>query len=172
MNFKVFVCYSSKDEIRVDPVLRILKPITELTCYFFKETRTVAKDTREDILTNIRDSDAFLVFYSRDSKRSGYVQNEIGAAMGLGKQVIVCRLDKTKPKDMLDGVNYLDFYDPERCREELARLVAWIQEKIGQRRALVPVKAATEKSFDWVNFLLLAVIIAGSLYLISGAGKK
>lgn len=172
MDFKVFICYSSKDEISIDPFIRVLKSIRGLTCYFFKENRTIAKITREEILTNIRESDAFLIFYSKNSKRSSYVQNEIGAAMGLGKQVIICRLDKTKLKDMLDGINYLDFYDLEKCREELAKLVNWIQEKIVRRRASVHDEAVTEKSFDWVNFLLLVVIIAGAIYLVSGARKK
>ena len=174
MNFKVFVSYSSKDEMCIELFLETLRSITGLCCYFFKETQKIAQDTRDDILANIQDSDAFLIFHSKNSMRSSYVQNEIGAAMGLNKQVILCKLDKTEPKGMLKGVNYLDFYNQEMCRRELNKLVSWIQEKIAQRQARAPVKAVstTEESFDWINFLLLVGIIAGSLYLISRAAKE
>jgi|GEM_PF-3129531 len=172
MSFKVFVSYSSKDEMSINPFLESLKSISGLSCYFFKETKEIAKDTRGDILANIRDSDCFLLFNSRNTLRSRYVQNEIGAAIGLDKQVIVCRLDETKPKGMLEAFNYLNFYDPRGCRRELDRLVAWIQEKIAHQQARVPVKSPTEESFDWVSFLLLVGIIVGSLYLISRVAKK
>ena len=174
MSFKVFVNYSSKDEKRINPFLEALKSISGLDHYFFKETKNIAQDTRDDILANIRDSEAFLVFHSANSLRSSYVQNEIGVAMGLDKQVILCKLDKIETDGMLEGVNYLDFYNPDVCRRELDRLVTWIQEKIAQRQTRVPLKAATatEKSFDWINFLLLVGIIAGSLYLISRVAKE
>jgi len=169
MSFKVFVSYSSKDEKSINPFLETLKSISGLEHYFFKETKKIAQDTRDDILANIRDSNAFLVFHSANSSRSSYVQNEIGAAMGLDKQVILCGLDKTELEGMLKGVNYLNFYNPDVCRIELNKLVGWIQEKIAlqQTRASLKTASTNEKSFDWINFLLLVGIIAGSLYLIS-----
>ena len=172
MSFKVFISYSSKDEMRISPFLRTLKSITGLNHYFFKETKEIAQSTHADILTNIKDSDAFLIFHSVNSLKSSYTQNEIRAAIGLGKQIIVVKLDKTKPAGMLKGINYLDFYDKEMFRAEMDKLISWIRSKITERQVLQPTATAGEEGFDWVNFLLLVGVMAGSLYLISKAAKK
>jgi hypothetical protein len=172
MSFNVFVSYSSKDATRISLFLESLKSIRDLSCYFFKETKGIAKDTRDDILANIRASDCLLLFHSHNTLGSDYVQNEIGAAMGLDKQVIVCRLDLTEPKAMLQGVNYLDLYDPRTCARELDRLVAWIQDNIRQQQARSFVEHAPEENFDWVSFLLLVGMLVGALWLISRTVKS
>lgn len=113
MKCKIFISYSSKDSEKIGPFLGLIKEIKDLDYYFYPESKTPGEDKKEDILRNIRNSNALLLFHSKNSGNSVFVQHEVGGAIGLGKKVIIALFDKSKPEGMIEGVNYLDFTDKD-----------------------------------------------------------
>lgn len=172
MDFSLFISYASKDRDKINPFLDMLRAIHGLTYYFYEESKEVAKETKKDILDNLHKSNAFLVFHSKNSLKSSYVQNEIGAAVGLQKQVVVANLDGSQPGGMLQGINYLDFSNENIFKQEIDKLINWIKSKITPQQSTAIVRNKTTEEFDWVSFLLIAGVLAGSFYFLSKAKAK
>jgi len=53
MSYKMFVSYSSKDVVRIDPILSSLRSFPNLECYFFEQSNEPGQDTRDNILTEL-----------------------------------------------------------------------------------------------------------------------
>jgi hypothetical protein len=162
----MFISYASKDKEKIAPFLNMLRAIHGLSYYFYEETKEIAKETKKDILDNIHKSNTFLVFHSQNSLQSSYVQHEIGVAVGLNKQVIIANLDGSRPDGMLQGVNYLDFSNENIFKQEIDKLINWVKSKITPKQSTANVSNKTTEEFDWVSFLLIAGILAGSFYLL------
>jgi len=165
MSFKMFISYTSQDRAQIQPFLDMLRAIHGATYYFYEETKAIAQKTKEDIKNNLKDSNAFLVFHSENSLKSTYVQHEIGVAIGLSKPVVIANLDGTKPDGMLQGINYLDFFNEKLFKQEIDKLINWIKFKISERQETAIVKSQPVEEFDWTGLLVVAGILAG-FYLI------
>lgn len=171
MSFKMFISYTSKDREKIQPFLDMLKAIHGLAYYFFEETKEIAKEVKEDVIANLHGSDSFLVFYSKNSLQANFVQHEIGGAITLRKPVVIANLDGSKPDGMLQGINYLDFYNETLFKQEIDKLINWIKAKIREQQETAIVKPQQAEEFDWAGFLIVAGILAGSFYLLSKVKK-
>lgn len=127
MAFKLFVSYSDKDRNRIEPLLFNVRNLQETTnglldIFFYEESKTPSVNTTDEIVGQMRCSNAVLYFHSNNSVLSEFVQNEIGGAVVSDKQVIIAKLDETPIKGMLQGVNYLDFSNPFVFEREIKAL--------------------------------------------------
>lgn len=175
MKYKIFISYSSKDLEKITPFLDLIKKIKDLDYYFYPETKTPGEDKKEDILMNIRSSNALLLFHSRNSENSVFVQHEVGSAVGLTKKVIIALLDKSKPQGMIDGVNYLDFTDKEKFDQEIKKLTQCINDEILKHQAKELVKVTDSSQVgdvDWRVLLAVIAIIIIFFYIISKSETK
>ncbi len=147
MPFKLFVSYSEKDRSRIEPLLFCIRNMPEksnglLDLFFYEVSRTPSANTTDEIIERIRCSDAVLYFHSKNSVLSEFVQNEIGGAVVAGKQVIIAKLDKTRVKGMLKGVNYLNFANPDIFEREMKALLDTVKAKIDSMQEQEAAKAS------------------------------
>lgn len=148
MPFKLFVSYSEKDRSKIEPLLFCIRNMPEksnglLDLFFYEVSRTPSAKTTDEIIERIRCSDAVLYFHSKNSVLSEFVQNEIGGAVVVGKQVIIAKLDKTPVEGMLKGVNYLDFAKPNVFEREMKALLDTVRTKIDTMQEQETVKASS-----------------------------
>lgn len=153
LSYNIFVSYSSNDKSEIEPVLDQLSTIKETEIFFADWTINPGDEISQTILCNIENSDIVLVFYSKSAIDSNYVQQEIGAAKSYDKIVIPILLDSSKPTGMLEGINYLNFYDQRKQLVEIQRLSNFILEKVKNKKKL---KFA---------FILLGILAGGYLLI-------
>lgn len=134
MSFNIFISYSTNDIEIISPVLDLLSTIQDIKIFFAEKTINPGDIISQTIINNIRNSDAFLVFYSESAIKSNYVQQEIGAAVTNNKIIIPILLDSNKPTGMLQGINYLDFYDETKQQAEFSRLYYYIVQNVQSKK--------------------------------------
>jgi len=137
--FNIFVSYSTEDVEKINPVLNQLSTIQDVKIFFAEKTINPGDNISQTLINNIKNSDVFLAFYSESAINSNYVQQEIGAAKSNNKIIIPILLDSNKPTGMLEGINYIDFYDPIKQQAEIERLYHFIVRNVQskkQRQAL------------------------------------
>ena len=132
--FNIFISYSTEDSDKIKPVLDLLSPIQDTKMFFAEKTINPGDDIIQTIINNIKNSDVFIVFYSESAIKSNYVQQEIGVAKSNGKIIIPVLLDSNKPTEMLEGVNYLNFYGPTKQQIEMKRLSDFIVQAVKSKR--------------------------------------
>ena len=134
MTYNIFVSYSSKDAEIAKKVQKYFGQI-QGTSVFLAENELIIGSLSQAIIQFIRQSDLFLVLYSRNSHSSTYVQQEIGVALGNNKIIIPILLDaEAKPDAMIGNVQYLSIYDEQKRNEQLPRLYSYIVQQT-QRKA-------------------------------------
>ncbi len=126
MSFNIFISYSTKDLEKIRPVLNQLSTIQDTKIFFADKTINPGDYINQTIINNIKSSDVFIVFYSESAIKSNYVQQEIGVAKSNNKIIIPILLDSNKPTGMLEGINYLNFYDKTKQQMEINRLYQFI----------------------------------------------
>jgi TIR domain len=131
---KIFISYSTKDLDKIKPVLNQLSTIKEIRIFFADETINPGDLVSQTIIDNIRNSDVFILFYSESAVKSNYVQQEIGVARSNNKLIIPILLDSNKPTGMLEGINYLNFYDPSKHQAEMGRLYNFIIKTVQSKK--------------------------------------
>ncbi|MFZ3170176.1 MAG: toll/interleukin-1 receptor domain-containing protein [Candidatus Methanoperedens sp.] len=127
---KIFISYSTKDLDKIKRVLNQLQAIKDIRIFFADETISPGDLVSQTIINNIKNSDVFILFYSESAMKSNYVQQEIGVARSNNKIIIPILLDSNKPTGMLDGINYLNFYDPSKQQAEMGRLYNFIVQSV------------------------------------------
>jgi hypothetical protein len=132
MKYKVFISYATKDIQKVEPYLNIVKALPDTGCFFAKYDIEPNQNDREEILKNITNANVVFLFYSKHAKGRIYINQEIGVAVGLRKQIIIGKLDKTEPAGMLEGKNTLNFYNKREIPQEIARLVNFLQKEVNE----------------------------------------
>jgi hypothetical protein len=138
--FNIFISYSTEDSDKIKPVLDLLSAIQDTKIFFAEKTINPGDNISQTIINNIKNSDVFIVFYSESAIKSNYVQQEIGVAKSNYKIIIPILLDSNKPTGMLEGINYLNFYDQTKQLTEINRLYNFIVRKVQskkQRQALI-----------------------------------
>jgi hypothetical protein len=131
---KIFISYSTKDLDKIKPMLNQLSAIKEIKIFFADETISPGDFVNQTIINNIRNSDVFILFYSESAVKSNYVQQEIGVAKSNNKIIIPILLDSNKPTGMLEGINYLNFYDPSKQQTEMGRLYNFIVQSVQSKK--------------------------------------
>lgn len=158
MSFKIFVSYSTNDIDEIKPILRQIQTIKDTEFFFADETLNPGDHISQKIIDYISDCDVFILFYSEFSRNSTYVQHEIGVAKADNKIIIPILLDARRPDGMLQGINYLNFYDQTKRQQEFERLYNFI---------IRNVKSKNQKS----ALSLLALLGLGYLLLKSDDGQ-
>jgi len=107
---RVFISYSSKD-IEYAQTVKALLDSLQLHV-FLAETSLSPGRRLEEVIKEIRASDALLVVWSHHAKSSEWVREEIGAALGTEKLVLPVMLDETTaPPAFLRGMRYVNAYE-------------------------------------------------------------
>ena len=132
--FNIFISYSTEDSDKIKPILELLSSIQDTKIFFAEKTINPGDDIIQIIINNIKNSDVFIVFYSESAIKSNYVQQEIGVAKSNGKIIIPVLLDSNKPTEMLEGVNYLNFYGQTKQQIEMKRLSDFIVQAVKSKR--------------------------------------
>lgn len=130
MTFKIFVSYCTKDIEEIRPILNQLVTIKDIEIFFADKTLNPGDHISQTIVNYITNCDVFLVFYSKSAHESTYVQHEIGVAKANNKIIVPILLDSTKPSGMLQGINYLNFYDQSKREQEFERLYNFITRNV------------------------------------------
>ncbi|MDA0525779.1 toll/interleukin-1 receptor domain-containing protein [Methanococcoides alaskense] len=126
MSIKIFVSYSTEDMGHIKPILDQLKNVEDVEIFFADKTLNPGDNVEQIILNNIKEADVFLMFNSESALKSNYVQQEIGVAKSNEKAIIPILLDANKPTAMLNGINYLNFYNEAKRESEFSRLHDYI----------------------------------------------
>ena len=132
--FNIFISYSTEDSDKIKPILELLSSIQDTKIFFAEKTINPGDDIIQILINNIKNSDVFIVFYSESAIKSNYVQQEIGVAKSNGKIIIPVLLDSNKPTEMLEGVNYLNFYGQTKQQIEMKRLSDFIVQAVKSKR--------------------------------------
>jgi len=109
---KVFISHSTYD-IHIVNVLAKYLNANGIYAYIADRDRQIGKPISQKIRENINNSDFFLVLYTRNSKDSAYVNQEIGLWSNTIKaNCIVPLVEKgIIPQGLLSGIEYIE-YDP------------------------------------------------------------
>lgn len=134
IEFNIFVSYSTKDREKIEPVLSLLRAIQDTSIFLSDVSIIPGSNVSQEIINKIKVCDLFLVFYSENSIKSTYVQQEIGTALGNNRIVIPILLDGTKPDSMMIGLNYLDLADSNKYINEINRLYSFVMNNVQQKK--------------------------------------
>lgn len=105
-----FISHSTKDiKNEVGEVRKIFKTC-EIPCYIADFDAPLGKALSDEIRKAIEESELFLVFITHHSKRSLWVNQEIGYALGKGIPVIPLKKGKTAIKGLLEAAKYVPIY--------------------------------------------------------------
>lgn len=122
MAYKVFISYSTADLALVN-VIKTLLSFSNASCQVFIAEYDVAPGTplTQKIIEEIVAADLFLLLWSRNSKESEYVIQEIGVAKGRGKKILPLVIEPQLPLPaMITDLKYLPlFKDPNRALNTL-----------------------------------------------------
>ena len=132
--FNIFISYSTDDSDKIKPILELLSPIQDTKIFFAEKTISPGDNISQTIINNIKNSDVFVVFYSESAIKSNYVQQEIGVAKSNDKIIVPILLDSNKPTGMLEGIDYLNFYDQTKQLTEINRLYNLIVRKVQSKK--------------------------------------
>lgn len=133
MSFKIFVSYCTKDIEEIKPILQQIQTIKDTDLFFADQTLNPGDHISQRIISYITNCDVFILFYSKSACDSTYVQHEIGVAKANDKLIIPILLDETKPDGMLQGINYLNFHNPNKKQQELERLYNYIIQNVQRK---------------------------------------
>jgi hypothetical protein len=123
----IFISHASDDAAVARQICAALES-TGLTCWIAPRDIRAGADYRNEILRGIRETDAFLLVYSRKASESEHVAREVGYADERGKTVYPVRVDSTNVEGpleyLLQGKQWVDFNaDPEQAIRSVAEAV-------------------------------------------------
>jgi hypothetical protein len=130
--FKVFVSYSTADIRNVED---LKSQISDSGVAVFVADRSVqpGQSLPEEIKQAITDCDVFILLWSPTAKTSGWVPQEIGIALGLGKPIIPLMLEEGEPlTGFITGIKYIKVYENKQLAFEEAR--AMVLEGVEKKR--------------------------------------
>lgn len=124
MSFQVFISYSTKDISHVEQINQICEEAGAQT--FFAEQSLVPGESLDaDVISAIKSSDLFLLLWSKNSRESEWVQQEIGIAIAENKKIIPVALEPNlQMPGFIKDLKYLPFYnDP-------AKRLSWLKQNL------------------------------------------
>jgi len=130
---KIFISYSTKDLEKIKPILKHISSIQGTKTFLAEENIEPSSEVIQTIIGKIKSADIFLVFFSKNAKKSEYVQQEIGIAKGNNKIIAPILLDSNTPKAMLVNTNYVNLSDQEKEQAELRRLYSFIADNVNRK---------------------------------------
>ena len=159
MGTKVFISHSSTDKPWIDWIAQQAQAIG-VEPYLAEHDVQAGRLISEKVKSNIRSSDAVLVFLTTHGMCSVYVQQEIGAAVTMGKLVVplVHPVVESESRGMLNGVEYIVF-DFDNPSEGAAKLVA----------ALRDISLRKQRD-ELLEAVVVAALVVGLAYMASQQG--
>jgi hypothetical protein len=138
MAFKVFISYSTKDFPMVEHVRRLLQS-SEVEIFITEYSVNPGTQLAVIIENAIRNSDLFILLWSRNSEASEWVPMEIGIARGNNKTIIPVVLeDGLELPGFIKDLKYLPAYrNPEESLIWLQNHIFLKAEKQQRTQALV-----------------------------------
>ncbi len=160
---KVFVSFSDADRTLVDGMSRAAQRLGGIELYRFDHDPRPGAELSEKVKDAIRNADLFLVLLTHRSRRSTWVQQEIGIAAGAGKAIVPVVQSGVEVKGVLEGREYIqmDATDPT---DGLVRAVRHLERVARKREAEAAAKREAERQRNTaIAFLAITfLIIAGS----------
>lgn len=152
MNYNIFISYSTKDLKTVKKFQSILNNTPDLHVFVAEDSVKVGERLGTRIQNAIGNSNLFLLLWSKNSKESEWVSQEIGIAKQADKDILPVLLDNdlTVP-GFISDLKYIS------AHENLEQTVKDIQQEI-QKRA---------EKFKKINGLTLVGLAAALIYLFS-----
>jgi TIR domain. len=93
MDNHVFISFSSKDRIYADTVLNYLENNFGIKCWICYRDIIAGSVYSEEINNAIKSCACLVLLYSKSSKESDHVKNELEIAEGYKKTTILCKVD-------------------------------------------------------------------------------
>lgn len=123
----IFISHASDDAAVARQICAALEGVG-LTCWIAPRDIRAGADYRNEILRGIRETDAFLLVYSRKASESEHVAREVGYADERNKTVYPVRVDSTNVEGpleyLLQGKQWVDFNaNPEQAMRSVAEAV-------------------------------------------------
>ncbi len=108
MPYKIFISYSTKDITIVDHVKKTLSN-DKIDVYVAEYSAMPGANLSQDIQNAILYCDLFIVIWSKNSKSSEWVSQEIGIAKGNNKYILPVVLNKSlELPAFIKGLKYID----------------------------------------------------------------
>ena len=127
MAFKVFVSYSTNDFPIVERVRRLLSS-PEVEVFIAEYSVEPSQPLSQEMINGIRACDLFILLWSRNSKSSEWVPQEIGIARGVDKTILPIVLeDGLSLPAFIRDIKYLSAY------RNPAESYLWLQQNIFNR---------------------------------------
>lgn len=159
MSFNVFISYSTKDLPTVEHVKRALA-VPGVNVFIAEYSAEPGAPLAARIDAAIRTCNLFVLLWSRNSKESEWVPQEIGIARACSKQIVPIVMDKGL--NLPGFIKDLKYAELHRGPEALMR---WLRERVVAQAAA---KAKAESNSR--TFATVATI--GALLLLAGSGNS
>lgn len=119
---RVFISYSSRDRKDIDWAIELLSQL-EIPYWRAPEMIPVGSNYAKEIPKAIRECDVFLLFVSRASQESIWVEKELDNAINRRKAVVPVRLDASPLNDVfhfyLNNVQTIPYFDDKEYGKKL-----------------------------------------------------
>lgn len=122
--YKVFISYSTKD-LHVVSKFKEMLSVPVIDVFISEYSLPPGSKLDEEIIDAIRDCDLFILLWSRNSKKSEWVSQEVGIATAEEKTIIPVVLEKELSlPGFIKNIKYLAAYeDPEKAQNFLRKTV-------------------------------------------------
>ncbi len=147
----IFISYSRVDHELAQFLLKHLRE-ENLNVFIAPITIDPGETWRDGILENLRESDWLLFLASHDACKSAYVQQELGAAIGLEKKIVPVIWDMA-PEELPGWIDQKQALD--------LRGASNIEIKAEVRRIAKRVKADIRKGYLIAGLIIAGIIILG-----------
>ena len=153
-----FVSHSTRDKVIVDKIRETLND-NDVQAYVAEDSPEPGRLLADKIRANILGCDLFIVILTKNGKRSKFVQQEIGIAVGANKPVIPL-VENGMNTDILQGREYIPI-DPNKPDKAIQSATTFIC-RIRKDRAELFVKHETvvENESDNINWIAIIAVIA------------
>lgn len=151
MSYNVFISYSTKDYSLVSKVKEILESNAEIEVYVAETSAQIGNILSSELISAIKRCNLFILLWSKNSKNSAWVNQEIGIAASEDKVIVPVVLDEgLKLPEFIQNRKHLNAFDNH---EEALKI---LQDNVFKRA----------KKQNQVNGLIGLALGAAFLYLL------
>jgi len=134
MAYKVFISHSVRD-IQYVKLLEMILKRCNIEAYIAERDEQYGRILSQKIKRNIENSDTVLVLWTRNSKHSAYVNQEIGYAEKCSKRIVPLVEEGVTPAGFLEGREYASFNE-YNIKEAMEKIAAYLKQKMKEKEAL------------------------------------
>jgi len=159
MPLKAFISYSSKDMPIVEQIQKTIKA-SDIDVFVAKDSIKPGESLNDSIIKNIKESDLFILLWSKNADKSAYVKQEIGIATGANKQIIPFVLDKRAklPAFVGENIKHIPAYENLEKSIEALKRTTW---------GKAAVKQTTKENKETIIAVGLMILLVIFIFLAS-----